>query len=119
MSILDKIWIKITSKHIATDNNGNEYYQSKKTDYLGRNARYVIYKDAPEPSTVPPIFHAWLHYLSDKIPDSSKIKDFIWQKDYHANSTGTKFAYSPLNKKNKRSSVSSDYQPFNPNIKTL
>ncbi len=118
MSILDKIWIRLNNCRVATDSNGNEYYQSKKADYLGRNARYVIYKDAPEPSTVPPIFHAWLHYLSDEIPDISKIKDFTWQNDHHANLTGTKLAYSPL-KDYKRASVSSDYQPFQPNMKTL
>lgn len=119
MSILDKIWIKFTSQHVATDSNENRYYQSKKTDYLGRGVRYVIYKDSPEPSTVPPTFHSWLHYLSDEVPDNSKIKDFTWQKDYHANFTGTKLAYNPLGKANKRTSVSADYQPFQPNMKTL
>lgn len=118
MSILDKIWIKLTSHHIATDCIGNKYYQSKKTDYLGRKTRYVIYKNTVEPSSVPPIFHSWLHYLSDEISNDTKITDFAWQKDHHANLTGTKLAYNPL-KNNKRASVSSDYQPFQPNMKTL
>lgn len=110
--------IKLTSKSVATDNAGNEYYQSKKKDYLGLNKRYVIYKGAIEPSSVPPMFHAWLHHLSNEVPTTEQIKEFSWQQDYQQNLTGTKFAYSPLND-NKRAKVSADYQPFQPNAKTL
>lgn len=116
MSILSTIFIKLTSQHVATDSFGNRYYQSQKTDYLGLNKRYVIYKDSPEPSSVEPMFHAWLHHLSDEIPNKDQVKEYSWQKDFKPNLTGTKLAYSPLNN-NKRAKVSADYQPFQPNVK--
>lgn len=91
---------------IGEDEFGNKYYVSKfKQDYLGRESRFVIYKGKTEPSKVPPLWHAWLHHLSDEVIKAKKHK---WQKDYVPNVTGTKFAYSP-EKYGTRPRVSADY----------
>lgn len=114
MSILDELWIKWTSKFIAEDRFGNKYYESNQTNYLGQKERYVIYgNSAKDPSSIPPIFHGWLHYITNEIPVNSK--DFAWQQEHCQNLTGTKFAYNPLNQSTKRVNVSADYQPFQPN----
>lgn len=116
MSILDKIWIKYTSKFIAEDPSGNKYYESSRKNYLGKKTRYIIYSKEEEPSKVPPVFHAWLHYLENDVTLlSENIKMFDWQKNHQQNTTGTTHAYNPIKKNHKRAKISSDYQIFQPN----
>jgi NADH:ubiquinone oxidoreductase subunit len=109
---LNKLWIRLTSKFIAEDKSGNQYFESNKHDYLGKKVRQVVYKGSVEPSKVPPMFHAWLHHLTNEIP--KEPERFTWQKDHIANLTGTKLAYSPCLGHNKRSKVASDYQAWQP-----
>lgn len=113
MKLLDKLWISFTGRFVTKDEFGNEYYESKSKNYLGKQARSVIYSDEAEPSKVPPLFHAWLHHLTDEAPGECQ-NNFVWQKAYVPNMTGTDLAYSPL-KGTKRAEVSSDYQPWKPN----
>jgi len=113
MSFLNKFLIKLTNKLVAKDGFGNEYYESKSVNYLGKKARSVIYAGDPEPSKVPPIFHAWLHNLSDELQKPDQLA-FDWQKAYSPNMTGTNLAYSPVNETG-RKNVSSDYQAWKPN----
>jgi len=109
---LDSFFINIFNKKIGQDQFGNAYYESHRKDYLNNSKRFVVYNGKVEPSKVPPLWHAWLHHLSDEIPDT-KI-DFKWQKEYRPNLTGTRFAYKPCPNK-ERSEVSSDYKPWQPN----
>ncbi len=112
MSILDNLWIKITSSLIGFDEYGNGYYESKNKDYLGRHHRYVIYKIAAEPSTVPPLFHSWLHHLTNVFPRTDT--HFTWQQKHSPNATGTKMAYDPSPLKQGRKPVSADYSHWQP-----
>lgn len=96
MSFLNSCFISIFYKKIGEDNFGNKYYEGRKKDILGLNRRFVIYKGKAEPSKVPPLWHSWLHHLSDEIP--MVLKNFNWQKDYLPNLTGTKFSYDPSKK---------------------
>lgn len=112
MSIINKIFTFLTSTKVGTDQFGNSYYISRfKKDYLGNKARYVIYKGVAEPSKVPPMWHAWLHYLSDDIV--KKEKPYFWQQPHIPNLTGTKLAYVPA-KSGVRPAVSADYTPWFP-----
>lgn len=106
MSLIDKFFIKKCNKLVGTDCYGNSYYLSKEVDYLGKARRLVVYNGLDEPSKVPPLWHAWLHYLSDEIPDGSH-KPYSWQKEHLPNLTGTKHAYS-----SNASRVSADYTPW-------
>ncbi len=106
------LWSRFNNKCIGHDEYDNKYFESKKTDYLGKKARYVVYKDAADPSTIPPVFHAWLHHLSNEIPKSAR--GFTWQKNHMPNLTGTELRYSPCTLGNKRSRISSDYQSWKP-----
>lgn len=109
MSFLNNVFIKLFCKKVGSDEFGNSYYESKKSNYLNQKKRYVVYNGLAEPSKVPPLWHGWLHYLSDELP-APNAKKYEWQKPYLPNLTGTKFAYVP-EKKNKQS-----YEGWNPNL---
>jgi NADH:ubiquinone oxidoreductase subunit len=112
VSIINKIFTFFTSDKVGADQFGNRYYVSRfKKDYLGNKARYIMYKGIADPSKVPPMWHAWLHYLSDNLPKETRI--YSWQKNHIPNLTGTKLAYIPA-KSGVRYSVSADYTPWFP-----
>jgi len=93
MSFIDKFFVSFFNKKQGSDQFGNEYYIGSKKDYLGKEKRYVVYKGASEPSKVPPVWHAWLHHLSDELP--SKVDSYDWQQASMPNLTGTKYSYYP------------------------
>lgn len=94
MSFIDKIWIKFGKKQIGTDLFGNKYFVGKGANYLGKLKRFVIYNGCDESSKVPPMWHAWLHYMSDDVP-TSEDESYDWQQSHAPNLTGTKHAYNP------------------------
>lgn len=94
MSFIDKFLAKIYANKIGQDNFGNQYYVSSFKNYLGQNKRLVIYKGLDLPSKVPPMWHAWLHYMIDEVPLTNN-KKFEWERDFEPNLTGTKHAYKP------------------------
>ena len=111
MSFLNKLVINFFCKKIGEDQFGNIYYEGKNSDYLGNQKRYVVYRGIAEPSKVPPLWHAWLHYLSDDLPGSEE--NYSWQHQHLPNLTGTKFSYHPSSEK-LREKVSSDYLKWKP-----
>ena len=82
------IYTLITGKIIGVDEFGNKYYSNSK------GKRWVIYNNKTESSSIPPEWHLWIHFLTEKKP-SKDIKKFIWQKKHEENLTGTKKAYKP------------------------
>jgi len=109
MLIIEKIFTSLTSRQVGTDEFGNKYYESRfRKDYLGRKARYVIYRGSVESSKVPPMWHAWLHHLRKDLPVEN-APHYKWEKDFIPNVTGTKFAYAPVLKK-----TSNDYTAWKP-----
>ena len=98
MSFIDKFLAKIWAKKIGKDDFGNEYYVSCFKNHLGRNKRLVIYNGLDLSSKVPPMWHAWLHYMTDEFPIGNK-KKFEWERDFEPNLTGTKYAYEPVNRR--------------------
>lgn len=112
MSFIDKFFISFFHKKVGEDQFGNRYYSSLRKDYLGREKRYVIYNGAPEPSKVPPLWHAWLHHLSDEIP--SNESSYEWQQGYQPNLTGTKYSYFPKeNDELMKNKLYNNWQPNN------
>ncbi|OEY87124.1 hypothetical protein BIY23_01410 [Wolbachia pipientis] len=51
---------------VGKDENGNSYYESS------TGKRWVMYNKTPDPTTVQPNWHMWLHYSDDTLPVSSK-----------------------------------------------
>jgi len=58
---------------------------------------------------VPAIWHGWLHYTNDDLPDNAH--NHLWQKIHLPNLTGTKFAYSPSNSNSKNNPKCHSWQP--------
>ena len=82
------IYTLFTGKLIGADEFGNKYYSNSK------GKRWVIYKNITESSSIPPEWHLWIHFLTEKKP-TNDIKKYIWQKKHEENLTGTKKAYKP------------------------
>lgn len=79
MSWINKFFITFFHKKVGEDELLNQYYESKKLDYLGRHKRFVIYKNANEPTKISPSWHAWLHHLVNEVPRDIKL--FSWQEN--------------------------------------
>lgn len=108
---MNKLWVKLFCQKVGIDQFGNSYYIGKSKNYLNRNKRYVVYNGVDESSKVPPIWHSWLHYLSDDVPDKNQIKEYDWQKEHLPNLTGTKHAYDPVSAKYVKIKTYSSWNP--------
>ena len=103
---------------VGQDQFGNVYYCSRKPGPAGYERRWVMYKDAPEASSVPPGWHAWLHRQVDAVPDES-IAPFHkgWQQEYQPNLTMSDLSYRPPGhalKGGKRDKATGDYEAWSP-----
>ncbi len=104
------------AQHVGTDEFGNKYYISKCKNHKGQNKRSVIYKGIAEPSKIPPMWHAWIHYMTNEIPEQN-AKKYKWIRSHKPNLTGTEQAYYPPGHPlggGKRKKAVGDYQSWNP-----
>ncbi|WP_375318575.1 NADH-ubiquinone oxidoreductase subunit NDUFA12 family protein [Candidatus Tisiphia endosymbiont of Oplodontha viridula] len=108
MSFIDNFFIPIFSRRIGKDQFGNKYYESKKLDYLGQARRQVVYKGKVEASKVPPMWHAWLHYMINEVPINNG--KFDWQQDYLPNITSTSLSH----KRVKNTTTKTEYNRWQP-----
>lgn len=100
---------------VGTDALGNEYF----TSAAGR--RWVIYKGAPEASSVPPEWYLWLHKTIDTLPSELPIRARVWEKPWLPNQTGTAAAHAPsgsLAVTGKRAKATGDYEAWSPDADT-
>lgn len=86
---INNFLIKFSNKWIGEDALSNNYYQSSED-----NKRYVIYENKVEPSLVPPLWHAWLHHLSDVVPSNTDLAH-EWQQPYLPNMTEIEASFKP------------------------
>lgn len=105
-------------KKIGTDTLGNVYHEAPARKGYPRPRRWVMYKGAPEASSVPPEWHGWLHHQTNTVPNEntpSYRRD--WQKPPVQNMTGTTAAYLPdghLLGKGRRARATGDYEAWTP-----
>ena len=102
----------LRGSRVGEDDQGNTYYQDKKT---GR--RWVIYNGDIEASRVPPEWHRWLHYTCDEPPSEQPPLVKPWEKDHEPNLTGTVAAYVPpgsLSDPRPRDRATGDYEAWQP-----
>ena len=117
MSFMLRLSSALSGRKIGTDRFGNTYYESKrKLPVYGRPRRWVVYAGAElEPTTVPPEWHAWLHYTTDApLPET---KRYLWQKEHLPNLTGTPVAYRPAGHDymgGRKHSMGGDYEAWTP-----
>lgn len=97
---------------------GNRYYEAAPRKGYARPRRWVMYKDVPEASAVPPEWHGWLHYQTDVVPqDEGESFRRPWQKPHQANMTGTTEAYRPpghILSGGQRERATGDYEAWQP-----
>jgi NADH:ubiquinone oxidoreductase subunit len=84
---------KLLYSFIGRDEFGNKYYQERRKNNFNKPRRCVIYNGRVEATKVPPMWHAWLHYITDEFPDTSI--NYEWQQQHTPNVTGTDSAYFP------------------------
>ena len=74
-----------------------------------------MYAGEAEASSVPPEWHAWLHYTTDTpIPQTARRP---WQKPHEPNLTGTPLGYRPPGSDylgGKRAPATGDYEAWTP-----
>ena len=107
-------------KLVGKDQDGNKYYTSDISHGIKKEKRWVIYKNDNDPTSVEPIWHAWLHHVVKDVPNLKTKKNFYWQKKISPNYTGTKKAYLPpghiLSKERKIKKIK-NYESWMPNKK--
>lgn len=110
-----RINLYLNYKKYGKDRFGNKYFIAKKVDpVLKKKKRMVWYNGKAEATKVPPVWHAWLHYMTDEVATET---EYNWQKDHIPNLTGTKLAYRPpghIASGGVREKVSSDYVAWQP-----
>ena len=103
---------------VGTDAFGNTYFRAEPRKGYRRERRWVMYKDAPEASMVPPEWHGWLHHQTNDAPvEGAESFRRPWQKPHKPNMTGTNQAYRPpghILKGGKRAQAVGDYEPWTP-----
>ena len=105
-------------KKIGKDMFGNTYYEAPARKGYKRPRRWVMYKDKPEASMIPPEWHGWIHHQTNAVP-SEEGESFRreWQKPYTPNLTGTNQAYRPKGhvlEGGKRDRATGDYEAWVP-----
>ena len=95
-----KIYCNIFAKKIGVDDYGNQYFLKSKLSPKNnfRQRRLVIYIGVVEASKIPQEWNAWLHHMTDEIPNKEEKRP-VWIKDHVPNLTGTPFAYEYKDKK--------------------
>ena len=115
MNIGTRIFTWLNGRQIGRDAIGNIYYEDKKGRPGGRTRRWVAYAGAPEASTVPPEWHAWLHYTTDAPITVAAPRP--WIKAHEPNHTGSPGGYRPAGhdyKGGHRARATGDYEAWSP-----
>jgi NADH:ubiquinone oxidoreductase subunit len=101
---------------IGADAVGNRYFTERRPNpRRARVRRWVLYPAIADPSSVPPEWHAWLHYTTDA--PLTGMPRHGWQKPHLANATGTAAAYRPPGHDyagGKRAKADGDYESWVP-----
>lgn len=93
-SVLLRLISPLKGRKVGTDRFGNTYYEARRPlPVYGRARRWVVYAQGKEPTTVPPEWHAWLHYTTPAPLPERKL--YPWQQEHLPNLTGTPHAYRP------------------------
>ena len=103
-------------RYVGQDMFGNRYYVSRRQSESSKQRRWVVYHGKAEASKVPPMWHAWLHYVTDEVPET-QAKAYEWQKQHEQNLTGTSLAYRPpghILSGGTRKKATGDYEAWQP-----
>ena len=121
MTFSTRLYTLLFGTCVGQDTSGNRYFRRRArathgTDARKTEKRWVIYKGAAEPSSVPAEWHGWLHYTADA-PPSERATRHAWQKPHAPNPTGTASRYLPsghLARGGAHAPTAADYEPWVP-----
>jgi NADH:ubiquinone oxidoreductase subunit len=115
MSLTTRLFTYFRGRPVGRDAVGNRYFEEKRQRPGLRQRRWVMYPGVVEASTVPPEWHAWLHYTTDTpLPDLVRK---AWQKPHEPNLTGTPQGYRPPGSDylgGERPPATGDYESWTP-----
>lgn len=117
MTIGTRLFTMFFGELVGTDSSGNRYFKQRKVADGRRERRWVLYKGAPEASSVPADWHGWLHHRTDAVTPPDGYEKRAWQKEHTPNLTGTAVAYRPpghVLRGAKRDKATGDYEPWRP-----
>jgi len=84
----------LKGQYKGEDENGNRYFEERflfsKPNRPPR--RWVWYKGKADPSTIPALWHGWMHFTHE---GPLAPLNYSWIKPHKGNRTGTKDAYRP------------------------
>ena len=95
---------------VGEDAEGNRYYQTK-----GGERRWVQYNGTVDASRIPPGWHGWIHFRTDKPPGDYTPRE--WEKPHQANLTGSAGAYRPpgsILRPEPKTQGDAGYEPWRP-----
>ncbi len=95
MKFLVKIYLKFFATKVGEDEYGNEFFELKTTDYLGRKKRYCLYRGVVEASKISPEWHPFMHYQIEARDVKSTYKQYKWQKPFVPDTTLSSNKYLP------------------------
>lgn len=114
MDIGTRIFSWLNGRKIGRDADGNTYFEDKRGKLGDRVKRWVVYAGQPDPTAVPPEWHAWLHHTTDA-PLAGHTRS--WQKPHQPNRTGTALGYRPKGhdyQGGHRAAATGDYEAWTP-----
>jgi len=115
MNLGTRLFTMLKGRRVGTDAAGNIYYEERKPRRGERARRWVGYAGAPDASSVPPEWHAWLHRITDApLPDAGRRP---WMKPHVPNATGTPAGYRPPGHDyagGRRAAATGDYEAWTP-----
>jgi NADH:ubiquinone oxidoreductase subunit len=110
------LW-KTGAQRVGADEFGNIYYRAPE-GYKGQGERRMVtYSGVSEATSVPPLWHGWLHHQIENPPVEQAHREYEWQKPHLANMTGTSAAYRPPGSaqgQNRRAPATGDYEAWEP-----
>lgn len=116
MSIGTRLHTWLNGEFVGEDESGIRYFQEKKQPTGRRRKRWALYPGAPDPTTVPAEWHAWLHYTVDQ-PLKRDTQAKPWLGEHKPNKTGSPEAYLPPGhdlRGGRRDRSSADYEAWKP-----
>lgn len=112
-----RLFTFLSGKQVGEDAFGNRYFTERRAAKGRRVKRWVLYRGVAEASKVPALWHGWLHYSTDTLPDAAATPRYDWEKEHIPNLTGTAGAYVPpghIHRGARRDASASDYEAWNP-----
>lgn len=113
------IWVvtQLQGRAVGTDPFGNRYFEGAPRKGYKLKRRWVLYAGDPEPSSIPPEWHGWLHHQNADIPSSDLSHRKAWQRPHKPNLTGTPRAWRQPGHQlaqGRRPEATGDYQAWTP-----